>query len=394
MSDARALRELFLLDEDVVFLNHGSFGACPRPVFEVYQAWQRELERQPVAFLGRRYFDLMAAARARLADYVGCDTDDLVYVSNATTGVNLVARSVSLGPGDEVLITDHEYGACERALRFLCAKRGASLRTVAIDAPVTTAEAFEDAVWSAVGPRTRLLMVSHITSPTGLVLPIEGLCRRARAAGVLTLVDGAHGPGQLPLDLRAIGADFYAGNCHKWMCGPKGAGFLYARREVQHQLEPLIIGWGWQPESWRPSVSPFIDQLEHTGTRDLAPFLAVPAAIDFQREHDWPRVRERSARLLREARARLLALPGVEALHPDDPAWTRQMEAVTVAWDDPFDLAARLYASHRVEVPVYAWNGRTVLRVSMQGYNDHADVDALIAALEQQLLPAAVETRY
>jgi isopenicillin-N epimerase len=384
------LRPLFLIDEDVHFLNHGSFGACPRPVMDVYQAWQRELERQPVAFLGRRYFDLMRAARARLAAEVGSGVDDLVYVTNATTGMNLIARSLDLGPGDEVLLTDHEYGACERTWRFVCRRRGATLRTAAIDAPVSTPQAFTDALWSAVGPRTRVLVVSHITSPTALVLPVEDLVRRAREAGVLTVIDGAHGPGQLPLDLRALGADFYLGNCHKWMCGPKGAGFVHARPEAQALLEPLIVGWGWEPEAWRPSTSPFIDQLEHTGTRDLAPFLAVPAAIDFLREHDWSEVRARCARLLREARARLLALPGVEPLHPDDPIWTAQMEAVTVPWSDPFDLATRLYESHKVEVPIYQWNDRTVLRVSIQGYNDRGDVDALLEALEAQLIPRTV----
>lgn len=377
-------RAPFLLDPDVVFLNHGSFGACPAPVFDVYRAWQRELENQPVAFLGRRAPDLLRAARTRLADYLHADPDDLVYVSNATTGVNVVARSLELGPGDEVLATDHEYGACDRTWRFLCGKSGATYRQVPIDAPVTEPEAFVEAVWAGVGPRTRVLFLSHITSPTALITPIEELCRRAREAGILSLVDGAHAPGQIPLDLDAIGADFYTGNCHKWLCAPKGAAFLHARREAQDLLEPLVVSWGWD-NPYPSSGSRFLDEQELTGTRDLAPFLSVPAAIDFQREHDWDTVRARCHRLLLETRARLLALPGVEPLHVDEregQVWTSQMEAVSVPVEDPLALHDRLYEEHRIEVPVYEWNGRTILRVSIQGYNTHRDVDILIEALE------------
>jgi len=382
-------RTPFLLDPEVVFLNHGSFGACPAPVLDVYQAWQRELERQPVEFLGRRSVDLLRAARERLGEYLGADADDLVFVANATTGVNIVARSLDLGPGDEVLGTDHEYGACDRTWRFVCEQRGATYRQVPIDAPVTTHAAFVEAVWSAVGPRTRVLFLSHITSPTGLIFPIAELIRRARQAGILTVIDGAHAPGQIPLDLDALGADAYAGNCHKWLCAPKGAGFLHVRREVQPRIEPLVVSWGWRPEPQWPYASPFVSEQEWTGTRDIAAWLAVPAAIDFQAEGGWDAVRARCHRLVLESQARLLALPGVRALHPDErpggDAWTAQMTAVAVPVADPFAFQARLYERHRVEVPLIAWNDRAVLRVSVQGYNVHADIDALIAALEAEL---------
>lgn len=380
-------RAPFLLDPDVVFLNHGSFGACPAPVFDVYRAWQRELENQPVAFLGRRAPDLLRAARTRLADYLRADPDDLVYVPNATTGVNIVARSLQLGPGDEVLSTDHEYGACDRTWRFLCEKSGATYRQVPIDAPVTDHQAWVDAVWAGVGPRTRVLFLSHITSPTGLVTPVAALCARAREAGILSLIDGAHAPGQIALDLDEIGADFYTGNCHKWLCAPKGAAFLHARREAQDLLEPLVVSWGWD-NPYPSSGSRFLDEQELTGTRDLAPYLSVPAAIDFQREQDWDSVRARCHRLLLETRARLLALPGVEPIHPDEregTVWTAQMEAVAVPHADPLALHDRLYEQHGIEIPVYAWNDRTILRVSIQGYNTHRDVDLLIEALEGML---------
>jgi isopenicillin-N epimerase len=379
MNESGAVRDLFLLDPTVRFLNHGSFGACPREVFERYQAWERELELQPVEFLGRRFPHLLADARAGLARYVGTAPENLVYVPNATHGVNTVARSLKLGPGDEVLGTDHEYGACDRTWRFLCARSGATYTRAAIPVPVTTPEAVVEQVWSQVTPRTRVLFISHITSATALTFPVEELCRRARAAGILTLIDGAHVPGQLPLDLDVLGADFYTGNCHKWLCAPKGAAFLYAAPHVQPLVEPLVVSWGWEPEV--PGTSPFIDQLEFTGTRDVAAYLTVPDAIAFQAAHDWDAVRARCHALLRTARARLLEIPGLAPLHPDDPVWYAQMSAVFLPPCDVLAVKERLYDDYRVEVPVYLWTDRPILRTSVQGYNTEADVDALVAAV-------------
>ncbi len=206
-----ALREFFLLRPDVVFLNHGSFGACPRPVFEAYQRWQRELEGQPVEFLGRRFPGLMAEARRALAEYVGADPDDLVYVSNATMGINIAARSLPLAPGDEVLSTDQEYGAAERTWRFLCERRGARFIQAEIPVPAASHEHVTDTLWAQVSPRTRVLFISHVTSPSALILPVVELVRRARAAGIISVIDGAHAVGQIPLNLDTLGADARAG---------------------------------------------------------------------------------------------------------------------------------------------------------------------------------------
>jgi isopenicillin-N epimerase len=205
---------LFLLRKGVTFLNHGSFGACPTPVFETYRRWQRELEEQPVEFLGRRIDDLLRAAREPLARELGAQPDDLVVVPNATHGVNIVARSLDLDVGDEVVVTELEYGAVQRTWRYICGQRGATYRPARVSLPVTSHEAVADEIWSAVTPRTRVVVISHITSATALILPVAEICRRARAAGILTLVDGAHAPGQIPLSLAELGADFYAGNCH------------------------------------------------------------------------------------------------------------------------------------------------------------------------------------
>ena len=284
------LKASFLLDPTFAYLNHGSFGATPTPVFEAYQRWQRELESQPTEFLGRRHNDLMRiSTRRHWAPSSDALAADLVFTQNATQALNIVARSLSLGPGDEVLTSDHEYGACDRMWRFLSRKSGFTYvrRPIAVP-PASRARLVEDFM-AGITPRTRVIFMSHITSPTAILLPVEEICRRARELGIITIVDGAHTPGQVPLDLPAIGADFYAANLHKWLCAPKGAGFLYARPEAQHLLEPLVVSWGYESET--PGDSTFIDQHEWWGTRDLAAFLAVPAAIEFQQKHDWPAVR-------------------------------------------------------------------------------------------------------
>jgi isopenicillin-N epimerase len=373
------MRDLFLLDPDITFLNHGSFGACPRPVFEEYQRWQRELERQPVEFLGRRFSDLMRQARSVLGDYVGAAADDLVYVTNATVGLNIVARSLDLQPGDEVLSTDHEYGALDRTWRFLCSKRGAKYIRQPVSVPIRSAEEVIDAIWSGVTDRTRVLFISHITSPTAITFPVKPLIDRARERGIVTIVDGAHAPGQIELDLRELGADFYSGNLHKWLMSPKGSAFLYARKERQHLVEPLVVSWGWEAE--KPGLSRFVDEQEWAGTRDIAAFLSVPAAIQFQREHDWPRVRGECHELVRHARRRVSALTGLPPLTPDEPGWFAQMSALPLPPCHLDNLKVRMYDEFRIEIPVVHWNGRHFVRISIQGYNTQAEVERLVAAL-------------
>jgi isopenicillin-N epimerase len=389
----------FFLDPDSHFLNHGSFGACPRPVFETYQRWQAELERQPVEFLGRRATELLAASRAALAAYLGAAADDVVYFPNPTTAINMVARNVArlvgegdregsplqLQPGDEILTTDHEYGAMDRTWRYICGQIGTRYVQRPIPLPVTTHADFVEHFWAGVTERTRIIFLSHITSPTALTFPVAEICRRARAAGILTIVDGAHAPGQLPLNLAELGADIYTGACHKWLCAPKGVAFLYARPEVQPWLEPLVVSWGWEAD--RPGPSPFVDWHEWQGTRDLAAYLSVPAAIRFQAEHAWDDVRRRCHALATETRRRIDALTDLPPICPDgDDTWFSQLVAARLPECDLDALKARLYDEHRVEAPLIRWNGQAFIRVSFQAYNDEDDADALVLALTR-LLP-------
>jgi len=349
-------RELFLLDTDVVYLNHGSFGACPRSVFERYQEWQRELEREPVQFIKSRLPELLADARAELGAFVGAPADDLAFVPNATTGVNMAARALDLQPGDEVLATNLEYGACDLTWQHVCDQAGA--RYVRADV--------ED-LFERLNERTRAVFLSHVTSETALLLPVEEVVMRARSEGLVTIVDGAHAVAQVELDLTALGADFYAGTCHKWLCAPKGSGFLYVRPEWQERTHAPIVSWGYE----EPAT--FVSRTQKQGTRDPSAYLAVPAAIEFFREHDS---RERCVALARDARRELCDLLGTEPLAADEQIL--QMASVRLPHADP-ELTQRLFDEHRIEIPTM--RNDELLRISVAVYTEREDVDRLLAAL-------------
>jgi isopenicillin-N epimerase len=379
------MRDLFLLDPEVVFLNHGSFGACPREVFDALQHWQLEMERNPVQFLGRRSAELLADARARLAQYLGACAAHLVFVPNATTGVNIVARSLRLQPDDEVLSTNHEYGACDATWQRLCEAAGAHYRPVRIPLPFDH-DSFAERLLAAVGPRTKLIFASHITSTTALTFPLEALCRMARERGVSTLIDGAHAPGQIALNLDALGADFYTGNCHKWMCAPKGAAFLHARPEHHTLLDAPVTSWGYAAETGGHTGfdaytgrTTLERRLQWQGTRDIAAFLSVPAAIDFQARHDWPAVRQRCHAMAVEMLHRVSEHFGLAPIGRD--ADFAQMVTLPVPPQDAERLRRRLFDEHRIEIPVTQHDGLTFVRLSVQGYTTAADVDALWRAL-------------
>jgi len=379
-------KDLFLLDPGVVFLNHGSFGATPRPVFEAYQDWQRRLECQPVQFLATDLPALLLDARASLGAYLNAPAGDLVFITNATYGVNTIARSLRLDPGDEILTSDHEYGACDRTWEYLCARSGAHYVRQSIPLPVCDSQEIEEALWQGVSARTRLIFLSHITSPTALTLPVEAICRRARASGILTFVDGAHAPGQIPVDLQAIGADFYTGNCHKWMMTPKGAAFLYARPEAQPLVEPLVVSWGWKPEPSFTTGSPFVDVLQWLGTHDPSAALAVPAALRFMEAHDWPSVSLECQALLDDALGRIGALTGLKRLYPPGAGFYRQMACASLPHQEDLPgFKSRLYKQYQIEVPCIEWNGMHLLRISVQGYNTREDIDRLLQALEKMI---------
>ena len=369
------LRREYLLDPGVAFLNHGSFGACPRPVFERYQAWQRELEREPVDFLDRRLSGLLDTARSALAGYLGASAADLAFVTNATTGVNLIARSLDLRPSDEVLATDLEYGACDLAWGWVCRSTEARYVRAPIPLPLDGPSTLVDALFAATTERTRAVFVSHVASTTGLVLPVEAILARARELGLVTIVDAAHAPAQVPVDLDALGADYTSGNCHKWLGSAKGAGFLHVRPEHQERVDAAIVSWGYD------EGTTFSERIESQGTRDPAAWLTVPDAIRFQVERDWDGVRDRCRRLAREARRDLCDLLLTAPLAPDE--MVAQMAAVRLPHPAP-NLSERLYADHRVEIPV-SGEHHDLLRLSVAGYTTSDEIDRLLTALAREL---------
>ena len=381
-----SLRELFLLDPDIVFLNHGSFGATPRPVFEVYQDWLRRMERQPVYFVDQELSELLVTARQALGGYLNADAGELVYVPNATFGVNVIAQSLSLGPGDEVLATDHEYGACDRAWGYFSQKRGFSYIRQPISLPATSSDQIVDQFWQGVTTQTKVIFISHITSPTAVTMPVELICARARKAGILTVIDGAHAPGQIKLDLKVIGADFYVGNGHKWLCAPKGSAFLYTRIDRQKLIEPLVVGWGWGEDRTLSFGSDYLDYLQWWGTIYIAPYLSIPAAIQFQAEYNWPNVRKRCHDLVHQAIQRIDELTGLPSVYPDESGWYHQMAVAQLPpIPDIKSLKSQLYEQFKIEIPCIEWNDRQLIRVSVQGYNTQADIDALLGALSTLL---------
>jgi isopenicillin-N epimerase len=392
--DGRGLSSLWALEPGVAFLNHGSFGACPTEVLRHQTALRQAMEAEPVRFLSRELDDRLDTARRALGAFVGADPDDLAFVANATGGVNAVLRSLVFSPGEEVLTTDHAYNACRNALDFAAARAGARVVVARVPFPVAGPAEIVDAVLAAVTSRTRLALLDHVTSPTGLVLPLERLLPALAARGVDVLVDGAHAPGMVALDLRALGAAYYSGNCHKWLCAPKGAGFLWVRRDRQAQVRPLTISHG--ATASRAGRSRFRLEFDWTGTSDPTAWLSVPRAIEYLGgllPGGWPALMARNHALAVEARGLLCAAVGTAPPSPDDMIGSLASVplpdglASGIGWRRPDPLQQRLFDGWRIEVPVIAWPAppRRLLRVSAQLYNDREQYARLAAALGQEL---------
>ncbi len=387
-----ALRSHWLLDPGIRFLNHGSFGACPRPVLEAQQELRERMEREPVLFLARDLEGLVDGARVELAAFVGTAPEDLVPVPNATTGVNAVLRSLELRPGDELLVTNHGYNACRNAIEFVAARAGARVVAARVPFPIRSAEEVLEAVLSAATPRTVVALLDHVTSPTGLVFPLERLVPELRERGIATLVDGAHAPGMVALDLSALDPDFYTGNCHKWLCAPKGAAFLYARRELQRDIRPIAIGHG--ANSLRTDRSRFRLEFDWVGTDDPTAFLCVPAALRFLGEllpGGWAELRRRNRELALRAREAVLAALDRSSPAPEELLGSLAsipLRADQITGCQPFELdplQRLLFEQHRIEIPVFSWPDPRlrILRLSAHVYNEPDEYRALAAALQR-----------
>jgi len=378
---AEQFRELFMLDPDVTYLNHGSFGAVPRPVFEYQNELRRELELEPVLFLARRLPARLGRVRQSIARYVGAASgDDVGLVPNVTTGLNAVARSVELRRGDEILLTDHEYGAKRILWEEVAALAGAKVVVAELPRPASSEDELFDAVAARLTRRTRVLFVSHVTSLSALVLPVARLSSLARAHGALSIVDGAHGPGQVDLDLPAIGCDVYAGNLHKWVCAPRGSAFVWGTPEARSWIRGPVVSWDW---SWSGSEA-FQGRFGWGGTTDPTALLSVPAALQFQREHSWRQVRMRCHRL---ASATMAALEADVGAIPLAAVAVRapQMASFSIPCPDPVEVQRYLWQRHRIEIPGETLYDLSLLRVSVQAYTRESDCERLVEGLRAAL---------
>jgi isopenicillin-N epimerase len=375
------LEQYFLLRKDVTFLNFGSFGACPKPVFERYQQLQLELEQEPVQFITVNGLNYLAAAREALGNYIHCDKDDVVYVTNPSYAVNAIAKSFNLQSGDEILTTDIEYGACDKTWEYYCKKAGAKYVRQHIPLPIQSKEELVAAFFKGLSHKTKLVFISHITSTTGLRLPVEEICAIAKEKGLLTFVDGAHAPGQVQLDLQNSPFDIYTGACHKWMMTAKGSSFLYVKKEYQQPVDPLIVSWGYK--ALFPSHSQFLDYHQMNGTRDYTAFLTIPAAIEFMQEHNWEQVAANCRRLVQANAPALCELLEATPLAPINEDFIVQLYSAEIKTKEPEKLHRHFFDTYKIEIPVMRQSDKVYLRYSINGFNNQEDLDTLFAAIRE-----------
>lgn len=377
------MRELFGLEEGLIYLNHGPFGAVPHDVMAAYRALQEEVEQNPIRVLGREFVQRNRRVREILAEYMGVKPEEVVWVNNATHAVNTLAHSLILPAGSEILTTDHEYGACLAAFREWGKERAYSITVQPIELPGSDETSIVDALWQGVSEKTRLIFLSHITSDTAVIFPVEAICRRAKDEGIMTFIDGAHALGQIPLDLSKIGCDFYTANAHKWLMAPRGAAFFYAREEVQPLVKPLVVSWGTVGHPDFDSGNRFIDTLEWRGTQDPCPFWSIPAAIEFQQVHDWGNVRERCRQLVSHWLSEMESHFDVPSNYPFAGSFYQQMATCRVpdGINAP-SVRLRLREQFHIELQTTVWRDNAYFRLSVQGYNDEEDIERCVEAIK------------
>ncbi|MBK7668273.1 MAG: aminotransferase class V-fold PLP-dependent enzyme [Sphingobacteriaceae bacterium] len=376
------LKKQFLIHEDIAFLNFDSFGACPKPIFEDYQKWQLELEQEPAQFIQVNGPTYLKQSREALAKYINCaDANDLVYVTNPSYATNIIAKSLKLNPGDEILTTNLEYGVADKAWEYYCKKAGAKYVRQNITLPITTKEKFIEEFFAGLSPKTKLIFISEITSTTALKFPAKEICEMAKQKGIITFVDGAHTVGHIPLDLSQLKADIYTGACHKWMLTPKGSSFLYVKKEFQKLFDPLLVSWGY--DAMFPTDSQFQDYHQMQGTRDFSAFLTIPKAIEFMNQNNWLEVAKESREMVQKNALRFCNLVGSKPLCPITDEWLGQMFSIPISTPEPEKLQRHLFVKYKIEIPVMRHGDKTYLRYSINAFNSQNDLDRLYDALKE-----------
>lgn len=374
------MKSQFLLDPTITFLNHGSFGACPKPIFKEYQRLQLELENEPVYFIQKKQAEYLKIAKERLAKYIGCNAKDFFFTPNPTFAINTIMRSLDLKAGDEILSTNHEYGAMDRTWNFYCKKSGAKYIRQNISLPVISKEQILEEFWSGYTSKTKIVFLNQISSATALIFPVKEICDKARELGLITIIDGAHVPGQMDLDITELNPDFYTGTLHKWMLAPKGSSFLYVKKDFQEILDPLVVGWGY--ESVAPSESQFLDYQEFQGTREISAFLCAPKVIDFLDENDWKTKAKECRSIVLSNYQRFCDLLNTKPICPITEEFLVQMASIPVKTSNPVVLKELLFNKYKIEIPVMPLNGNYFIRYSINAYNSQEDLDILYNALQ------------
>lgn len=375
------MKNQFLLDSNITFLNHGSFGACPKPVFEEFQRYQLELESEPVDFIVRRQPKYLKTARESLAKFVGCNAGDLFFTPNPTYAINIIMRSIKLEKGDEILTTNHEYGAMDRTWNFYCKKTGAKYIRQEISLPIVSKEQMIEEFWKGYNKNTKVIFLNQMSSSTALIFPVKEICDKAQQLGLITIVDGAHVPGHIDLNISELDPDYYTGTLHKWMLAPKGSSFLYVKPEFQNDLEPLVVSWGY--ESVAPGESQFLDYHELQGTRDVSAFLCTPKVVEFLETNNWKEVSKSCKQIVLDNYQRFCDLVNSQPLCPIFLEFLGQMASVKINTDKPSELKNMLYEKYKIQVPVMPLNGNIYIRFSINAYNSQADLDKLYNALDE-----------
>jgi isopenicillin-N epimerase len=375
------MKAQFLLDPTITFLNHGSFGACPKPIFEEYQRFQKELETEPVYFLIKKQKEYLQLAKNSLAKFVGCSPNDFFFTSNPTIAINTIMRSLNLKSGDEILTTNHEYGAMDRTWNFYCKKSGAKYIRQNISIPIVSKQQIIEEFWKGYTSKTKIIFLNQISSSTALIFPVKEICEKARELGLITIIDGAHVPGHIDLNITDLNPDFYTGTLHKWMLAPKGSSFLYVKKSFQEMLDPLIVGWGY--ESLTPGESQFLDYQEFQGTRDISAFLCTPKVIDFLHQNDWKSKIVVSKKIVLDNYQRFCDLLNSQPICPISNEFLGQMASIPIMTFHPVELKELLFEKYKIEIPIMHLNGNYYIRYSINAYNSQEDLEILYSALKE-----------
>ena len=370
-------KSLFSLDPEVTYLNHGSFGACPKVIFDNLVSFQKKLEFEPVNFLDNHLYQYLKESRFALSNYINCDRDDIAFFPNPSTALNTLIRSLDLESGDQILTTNHEYGALDRTWNFISKKRGCEYIKLDIEIPFTDKQKFIDSFKNAINSKTKVIFLSHITSATALIFPVKEIIDLAKQKNILTIIDGAHVPAHIDLDIKKLDPDFYCGACHKWMCSPKGVAFLYVKKEYQNMIEPLVVSWGYEAEN--PSDSQYLDYMQWQGTNDMSAYLTVPDTIKFLNENDWKERAKECRELNLWAKNEICEKLNTYSLGNDE--FLGQMTTIAFDFEDTINQKIEFYNKYKIQVPFVKWNNQTFFRISSQVYNSKDDFEYLINSL-------------